>query len=64
MPVAEGWKAKYGGLDASEAKRLWELRDVVQEGFPPRRSFHRHRLHFDLFGGYVLELSGNQLGET
>lgn len=25
MPVAEGWKVKYGVLDDSEAKRLWQL---------------------------------------
>ena len=27
MPVAEGWKAKYGGLKVSEAKRLRELEE-------------------------------------
>ena len=27
MPVAEGWKAKYGGLEVSEAKRLRQLED-------------------------------------
>ena len=27
MPVAEGWKAKYGGLKLSEAKRLRELEE-------------------------------------
>ena len=36
MPVAEGWKAKFGGLEASEAKRLRELRgDAVQEKSAP-----------------------------
>jgi hypothetical protein len=31
MPVAEGWKAKYGGLKASEAKRLRELEERTDE---------------------------------
>ena len=25
LPVAEGWKAKYGGLEVSEAKRQRQL---------------------------------------
>ena len=27
MPFAEGWKAKYGGLEVSEAKRLRQLEE-------------------------------------
>jgi hypothetical protein len=27
MPVAEGWKAKYGELEVSEAKRLRQLEE-------------------------------------
>ena len=27
MPVAEGWKARYGGLEVSEAKRLRQLEE-------------------------------------
>ena len=36
MPVAEGWKAKYGGLEASEAKTVaGTAGDVVQEQSAP-----------------------------
>ena len=46
MPVAEGWKAKYGGLEASEAKTVaGTAGDVVQEQSAPRRS-SRMWLHY------------------
>ena len=31
MPVAEGWKEKYGGLQVSEAKRLRQLEEKNQQ---------------------------------
>ena len=45
MPGAEGWKAKYVGLpEVSEAKRLRNFGDMVQERSLPRRSLDGHTL--------------------